>query len=73
MSDNLEIDEVSNWQAAAEYLDKHPEIHSYTICSHGRIGYLLVRSQIKGVYLQNTYDGSRLISSIKMDMNQDML
>jgi hypothetical protein len=69
----LSIDEVSSWQTAAEYLDKHPEVHSYALCSYGRIGYLLVRSKIKGVYLQNTYDGSILITSIKMDTNQDIL
>ena len=62
----LSIDEVSSWQTAAEYLDKHPEVHSYALCSYGRIGYLLVRSQIKGVYLQNTYDGSILITSIRL-------
>ena len=69
----LSIDEVSSWQTAAEYLDKHPEVHSYALCSYGRIGYLLVRSKIKGVYLQNTYDGSILITSIRMDTNQDIL
>ena len=64
--------EVFSWMVGAEYLRKHPNIQSYTVCSYGRTGYLLVRTQIMGVYLQNTYDGSKLVSSEIMDTNEDM-
>ena len=60
-----------SWQTGTEYLNKHPDTHSYSICSHDRMGYLLVRTQINGVYLQNTYDGSKLVSSVIMDTNED--
>ena len=60
-----------SWQTGTEYLDKHYDIQSYSVCSYGRTGYLLVRTQIKGVYLQNTYDGSKLVSSVTMDTNED--
>ena len=65
------INKVFSWQTGAEYLNKHPDIQSYSVCSYGRTGYLLVRTQIKGVYLQNTYDGSKLVSSVIMDTNED--
>ena len=51
--------------------DKHYDIQSYSVCSDGRTGYLLTRTQIKGVYLQNTYDGSKLVSCVIMDTNED--
>jgi hypothetical protein len=63
---------VFSWQTGAEYLDKHHDIQSFTICSYGSMGYLLVRTQIKGVYLQNTYNGSKLVSSDIMDTNEDI-
>lgn len=65
------INEVYSWQTGAEYLNKHPDIESFNVCSYGRIGYLLVRTQIKGIYLQNTYDGSKLVSSVIMDSNDE--
>ena len=65
------INKVFSWQTGAEYLNKHPDIQSYSICSHDRMGYLLVRTQINGIYLQNTYDGSKLVSSVIMDTNED--
>ena len=65
------INKVFSWQTGAEYLNKHPDIQSYSICSHDRMGYLLVRTQINGIYLQNTYDGSKLVSCVIMDANED--
>ena len=65
------INKVFSWQTGAEYLNKHPDIQSYSVCSHDRMGYLLVRTQINGIYLQNTYDGSKLVSCVIMDANED--
>lgn len=70
-TEESQSNEIYSWQTGAEYLNKYSDIQTYTICSHGRTGYLLVRTQIKGVYLQNTYDGSKLVSSVIMDTNED--
>lgn len=70
-SDDSQFNKIFSWIVGADYLNKHPNIQSYTVCSYGRTGYLLVRTQIKGVYLQNTYDGSKLVSSVIMDTNDD--
>lgn len=67
-----QFNRVFSWQTGVEYLNTHPDIQSYSICSHDRMGYLLVRTQISGIYLQNTYDGSKLVSSIIMDADEDM-
>ena len=58
---------IMSWAAAAAYLDNHPEIQSYSLGSHGSIGYVLMRTQLKGIYHQLKYDGSRLVWSSLMD------
>jgi hypothetical protein len=70
-TDHLYTDKVFSWQTGVEYLNSRPDIQSYTVCSYGRIGYLLVRTKITGIYLQNTYDGSKLVSSVIMDVDDD--
>ena len=64
-------DKVFSWQTGVEYLNNHSDIQSYTVGSYGCIGYLLVRTNIRGIYIQNTYDGSNLVSSVIMDDEDD--
>ena len=69
----LSTDKFASWTIAAEYLDNNPDIHSYNIGSCGSIGYLLIRTNLKGVYHQLKYEGSKLVSSVLMDTAKETI
>jgi hypothetical protein len=66
-SKNILSNKIASWAAAAAYLDSHPSIHLYCLGSYSSIRYVLIRTQIQGVYHQLKYDGTKLVSSTLMD------